>query len=111
MSIFLLKHYWKKQGTWKGMEIKNKNEIYKVLLTLNTLKITVPLFYIHVPRTPVITTINKRVGLKYVNGAEFKSVGVILDLQYLGYPISNKMMVYFGPLAGLLVTSKDIKDI
>ena len=61
------------------MEIKNENEIYKVLLTLNTLKITVPLFYIHVSKTLVITTINERVGLKYVNGAKFKSVGVILD--------------------------------
>jgi len=80
MSIFLLKHYWKKQGTWKEMEIENKNEIYKVLLTLDALKITVPLFYIYVPRTPVITTINERVGLKYVNSAEFKSIGVIPDL-------------------------------
>jgi len=62
------------------METENENEIYKVLLILDTSKIIVPLFYIHVPRTLVITTINKRVGLKYVNGAKFKSVGVILDL-------------------------------
>jgi len=93
------------------METENKNEIYKVLLTLDVLKITVPPFYIHVPRTLVMTTINKRVSLKYVNGAEFKSVGVILDLQYLSYSILNKMTVYFSPLARLLVTSKDIKDI
>jgi len=62
------------------MEIENENEIYEVLLTLDILKITVPPFYIHVPRILVMTTINKKVGLKYVNGAEFKSVGVIPDL-------------------------------
>ena len=93
------------------MEIKDENEIYKVLLTLNASKITVPPFYIYIPGTPVITTINERVGLKYINGTKFKSIGVILDLQYLGYPISNKIMVYFSPLAGLLVIFKDIKDI
>jgi len=62
------------------MEIENENEIYEVFLTPDALKITVPLFYIHVPRILVITTINEKVGLKYVNGAKFKSVGVILDL-------------------------------
>jgi len=62
------------------METENENDIYEVLLTLDASKIMVPLFYIHVFKTLVITTINKRVGLKYVNGAKFKSVGVILDL-------------------------------
>ena len=111
MSIFLLKHHWKKRGTWKGIETENKNEIYEVLSTPNTSKIIVPPFYIHVPGTPVITTINKRVSLKYVNSAKFKSIGVILDPQYLGYPISNKITIHFGPLAGLLVTFKNIKNI
>jgi len=111
MSIFLSKHHWKKQGTRKGMETENENDIYEVLSTPDASKITVPPFYIHVPGTPVMTTINERVGLKYVNGAEFESVGVIPDPRYPGYPISNKMTVHFGPPAGLLVTSKDIKDI
>jgi len=62
------------------MEIENKNEIYKVLLTLNALKIIVSLFYIYIPKIPVIITINKRFNLKYVNGAKFKSIGVIPDL-------------------------------
>jgi len=62
------------------METENENEIYKVFSTLDALKITVPPFYIHVLRIPVMTTINKRVGLKYVNGAKFESVGVIPDL-------------------------------
>jgi len=62
------------------METENKNKIYEVLSTPNALKIIVPPFYIHIPRTLVITTINKRVSLKYVNSAEFKSVGVIPDL-------------------------------
>ena len=63
MSIFLSKHYWKKPGTQKGMEIKDENEIYKVLLTLNASKITVPPFYIYIPGTPVIMTINERVKI------------------------------------------------
>ena len=60
---------------------------------------------------PVITTINKRVDLKYINSTKFKSIGIILDLQYLGYPISNKITIHFSPPARLLVIFKDIKDI
>ena len=51
-----------------------------VLLTLDILKITVPLFYIYIPRMPVIITINESVGLKYINNTKFKSVGIIPDL-------------------------------
>jgi hypothetical protein len=58
-----------------------------------------------------MTTENEHPGPKHVNGAEFKSVAVIPDARYPGYAISEGITIHFGPPAGLLVTSKDIKDI
>jgi hypothetical protein len=74
-------------------------------------KIKIPPLYIHIPGTPVMTTENEHPGLKHVNGAEFTSVAVIPDARYPGYAISEGTTIHFGPPAGLLVTSEDIKDI
>ena len=74
-------------------------------------KIKIPPLYIHIPGTPVMTTENEHPGLKHVNGAEFTSVAVIPDARYPGYAISEGITIHFGPPAGLLVTSEDIKDI
>jgi len=40
-----------------------------------------------------------------------QSVAVIPDPRYPGYAISEQLTIHFGPPAGLVVTSQDIKDI
>jgi hypothetical protein len=111
MSIFLSMHEWirtkKSSFTLDGTSRTEKHCLY----IPDDSKIKIPPLYIHIPGTPVMTTENEHPGLKHVNGAEFKGVAVIPDARYPGYAISEGITIHFGPPAGLLVTSEDIKDI
>ncbi|KAN0073470.1 hypothetical protein V8E54_008690 [Elaphomyces granulatus] len=122
MSIFLSMHEWirtkKSSFTLDGTSRTEKitvsptvDMITDALSIPDDSKIKIPPLYIHIPGTPVMTTENEHPGLKHVNEAEFTSVAVIPDARYPGYAISEGITIHFGPPAGLLVTSEDIKDI
>ena len=59
---------------------------------------------------PVVENQNTRKGLKLVNGASYRALGVILDKAYLGHRINTDTILHFAPPAGILLASEETRD-
>jgi hypothetical protein len=58
-----------------------------------------------------LSTKNIYTGLKLVNGAEFTAADVIPDPKSPGYHLADNVTIYFGPLLGILLQSRETKDL
>ncbi|KAF1963072.1 hypothetical protein CC80DRAFT_512285 [Byssothecium circinans] len=45
-------------------------------------------------------------GLRLVNGASYTALDIILNKAYLGHRVSANTILYFGPLAGILLAAE-----
>jgi PIF1-like helicase len=108
ISIFISKHEWLRDG----QKLQPTEALIEQALSIHdSSKVKVPPYFIYTPGIPVMTTENEHIGLKLVNGAEFKAIGVIPDVLYPGVAVTKQVTIHFGPPAAILVMSKDIKDI
>ncbi|KAH7177142.1 hypothetical protein DER46DRAFT_588004 [Fusarium sp. MPI-SDFR-AT-0072] len=77
----------------------------------NDSAISVPAVFMFVPGMPVVMNQNMHQGLKFVNGARYEAVGVVLDKAYPGHRINADTVLHFGPPAGLLLASETTSDL
>lgn len=104
ISIFISTHTWR-NGT------VSQSTIAQTIGQGDDSACKVPGVFFYAQGIPVVVNKNMHTGLKIVNGAEFMAVDVIVDPNHPGYYLADDVTIYFGPPSGILLQSKETKDL
>ncbi len=103
LRIFISEHKWKDgQPT--------EEEALMILNQGDDSNIPVPAVFMFVPGMPVVVNQNIHQGLKFVNGASYEALEVILDKAHLGHRINADTILHFGPPAGILLRADSTRE-
>ncbi|KAK0716745.1 hypothetical protein B0T26DRAFT_750888 [Lasiosphaeria miniovina] len=98
LRIFISDHKWKDGQL-------TEEEALMILSQGDDNALPVPTIFMFVSGMPIVVNQNIHQGLKLVNGTSYTALDVILDKAHLGYRVNADTILYFSPLAGILLAS------
>ncbi|KAF6804589.1 DNA repair and recombination protein, partial [Colletotrichum plurivorum] len=104
LTIFISGHEWTSR-------VPTNEERTAALLLGDEAKLTIPGVFPYVEGMPVVVNVNKYMGLKVVNGAEFEAVGIITEPGTEEILLDDHIRLCIGPPAGILLRSEATKDL